>query len=178
MMLKALIKELSRDRRGATAMIVAGSLFALVGSVAVAVDLGSVYLAKRRLQGIADAAALAAAGKLSDTGRALAQALIERSGAEAITIGNYTPGRYRRDASVPLDHRFKAGFADPSAARIVLRQDVPLFFGVLLSGKRSLTISAEATATRNDMAAFSLGTKLAELSGGVPNQILSALAGT
>jgi uncharacterized membrane protein len=169
--------RLLRDRRGATAVIVAGSLFALVGAAAVAVDLGSVYLAKRRLQGIADAAALAAAGDVAG-GSAAARRIIDRSGAENVTIGSVTPGRYLRDKTVAMDARFVPSPTDATAARVVLRQRIPLFFGALLSREPNMTVGAEATASRIDMAAFSLGSRLAEVSGGVPNQILSALAGT
>lgn len=178
MKLKPIAKSLLRNRDGAAAVIVAGSLAALAGAATVAVDFGSIFLAKRQLQGIADAAAMAAAGDIGNGGQASAQAIIDQSGATGVTIDSLTPGQYVRDRSVALNARFTPEATAPTAAHIVLEQEVPLFFGVLLSGERDTTISAEATATRSDMAAFSLGTRLAAVSGGLPNQILSQLAGT
>jgi uncharacterized membrane protein len=53
-----------RDRKGAVAMVTALSLLVLVGFAAGAVDFGHAYLKARQLQGIADLAAMAAAGHL------------------------------------------------------------------------------------------------------------------
>ena len=50
-----------RNERGGVALLGAVSLSALLGFCAVAVDLGSVFLQTRRLQGTADLAALSAA---------------------------------------------------------------------------------------------------------------------
>jgi uncharacterized membrane protein len=159
-------------------MILAGSLFALLGAASIAVDLGSVFLARRQLQGIADAAALAAVANIDSDSEASARAVIDHSEAEAVTIASLTAGRYRRDGSVALSERFMADPASPNAARVVVREQVPLFFGRILTGKPAMTIEAQAIAARTDMAAFSLATRLAEVSGGLPNRILSALAGT
>jgi uncharacterized membrane protein len=159
-------------------MILAGSLFALVGAASIAVDLGSVFLARRQLQGIADAAALAAVANIDSGSEASARAVIDHSEAEAVTIASLTAGRYHRDSSVALSERFIANPASPNAARVVVREQVPLFFGRILTGKPAMTIEAQAIAARTDMAAFSLATRLAEVSGGLPNRILSALAGT
>lgn len=178
MALHTFIKSLRDDTDGAAGVIVVGSIIALVGAATVAVDFGSVFLAKRRLQGIADAAAMAAADDIQNGGHVSAQAIIDRSGAAAVNIHRLVPGRYTRDKSVPLGQRFTAASEAPTAARVVLTQDVPLFFGALFSGGKGMRVRAEATAARTDMAAFSLGTRLAELSGGLPNQILSALAGS
>lgn len=158
-------------------MILAGSLFALVGAASIAIDVGSVYLAKRRLQGIADAAALAAVANI-DSGEASARAVIDHSKAEAVTIASLTTGRYRRDGSIAPSERFTVDPVAPDAARLVLREQVPLFFGRILTSRPAMTIEAQAIAARTDMAAFSLGTRLAGVSGGLPNRILSALAGT
>ena len=49
-----------RDRRAAVTMLMATSLTGLLAATAFAVDMGSIYLARRELQGAADAAALAA----------------------------------------------------------------------------------------------------------------------
>ena len=63
---RAKTRAMIQDGRGAVTLIAAGSLIALLATTALAVDMGSVYLQTRRLQGAADAAALAAAGNPGD----------------------------------------------------------------------------------------------------------------
>ena len=61
-----LLARLARDRRAGVTMIGAGGLLMGLGCTAFAVDLGSIWLRTRALQGAADAAALAAAQNLAD----------------------------------------------------------------------------------------------------------------
>lgn len=170
----ARLRRLGRDRRGGVTIILAGSLMMLAGAASVAVDLGSVYLARRELQGIADAAALAA----SQGGRSAAEALIARTGVANVRVLTLNGGHYAADPAVPVADRFIADDPRASATRLELERRVPLFFGRLLVGRDSLTVQARATAARADAAAFSIGTGLASLNGGLPNMLLSALAGT
>ncbi|NML11699.1 hypothetical protein HHL08_16335 [Sphingobium sp. AR-3-1] len=167
-------RALERDRRGGVTVILAGSLFMLAGAATVAVDLGSVYLARRQLQGVADAAALAAA----DGGRTAAEQLVGRSGISGAALATYDSGSYIADSSMPMDQRFRAGDPNGGAMRVEVRRRAPLFFGRLLVGRDGIDLSARATAARTDAAAFSLGTGLASISGGLPNMLLSNLAGT
>ena len=88
MMHPAPLQALARDRRGGVTLILAGSLFMLAGAATVAVDLGSVYLARRELQGVADAAALAAA----DGGRSAAEQLIGQSGVGGVALAALDTG--------------------------------------------------------------------------------------
>ena len=70
-------------------------------------DIGSLFLAKRQLQGIADAAVLAAAqGDITGQGTVSAQAIINRTGVSGIQIGTLTTGSYARDKSVAMSARF------------------------------------------------------------------------
>ena len=64
--------SVSKNQRGATAIIVGASMFALVGFATLVVDLGNLYVARNELQNAADAGALAGAGALyNDTGTAI-----------------------------------------------------------------------------------------------------------
>jgi len=64
--------SVSKNQRGATAVIVGASIFALVGIAALVVDLGNLYVARNELQNAADAGALAGASVLyNDTGTAI-----------------------------------------------------------------------------------------------------------
>lgn len=177
--LPASLRKLGPDRRGAAAILFAFSLTALAGAAAAAVDIGSLFLAKRQLQGITDAAALAAAsGNISTQGTTSAQGIITRSGVSGITISQITAGTYARDKSVAISARFAGGGSAPSAAQVTLERQVPLFFAKLLLGRSATTVRAHATAARVNMAGFSIGTRLAGLSGGIANDLLSSLAGT
>ena len=173
------IRDALADSRGAATILFAASLVSLIGASAVAVDTGSIYLAKRRLQGLADGAALAsAAGNLQAGARPDAQAMLDHSNGDGVRIASIAAGTYRRDATIAPEDRFSVGPAAPNALQIKLEQDVPIFFGKIITGKSTVTIGARATAARVDMAAFSVGSRLLTLSGGLPNQILSGLAGT
>lgn len=167
-------RMLLRETRGGVSVLLAASLFMLAGAATVSVDLGSIYLAKRQLQGMADAAALAAVGG----GRPAAQALIDRSQLSGVSIGAIENGAYVADPAIPAAARFQPSGQGAQAMRVELRRRAPLFFGRLLVGRDGVDLTARATAARTDLAAFSLGTSLAGVSGGVPNQLLSALAGT
>lgn len=172
------LQGLKRDRSGAATVMLALSFTTLMGAAAVGVDVGSVFLAKRQLQGIADAAALAAAaGDIAGAGTAAAEGIIAESGQPEVTISRLTSGVYKRDASLAPAARFTATTNQPSAAQLLLERPVPIFFGRVLTGRPTMTVRAQATAARMDMAGFSIGTRLAALSGGLPNQLLSALAG-
>ncbi len=166
---------LKRNERGGIAILLAGSMFMLAGAASVGVDLGSVYLAKRELQGVADATALAAA----TGGHSAATQLIGQSGVPGVSLFNLEKGRYRADPAIAVPDRFLAdGSSDGGATRVEVRRRAPLFFGKMLVGRDGIDIAAKATAAKQDSAAFSLGTGLAALNGGVPNMLLSALAGT
>jgi uncharacterized membrane protein len=167
-------RRLSRDRRGGVTLIAAGSLIALLATTALAVDMGTVYVSSRRLQGAADAAALAAATNPQDANGAIQRTIIAntlaRASISALSKGSYTP-----DASIAPTQRYVAG-ADPAdAAQVTLTQDVPLFFARAITGRATTRIAAKATAVRIDYAAFSIGSRLASVQGGLPGKLLSAL---
>ena len=168
-----------KDKRGAASTLIALSMTALTGAAALTVDLGSVYLAKRQLQGVADSAVLAAAsGNIASGGTSSATSVIQQSGVSGVVLRELAPGKYKPDQAVVIGARFVAGPTQPSAARLTLERQVPLFFGKAILGKQTLTVRATATAARIDVAAFSIGTRLAGLSGGIVNDLLSSLAGT
>lgn len=171
------ISHILRDTRASISIASAAGLTMLIGSAALAVDVGSFYLDRRKLQGIADAAALAAAGRPGEE-RAAAERIIAANCDCGIAIASLTPGTYTPDAKVVAEQRFAAGGASPNAVRIRLTRDRPMFFGRFLTGREDTMISASATAARRGYAAFSLGSRVAAVHGGVPNALLSALTGS
>ncbi len=171
------LQRLHGAREGAVTVMLAASLLMLMGAATVSVDLGSIYLAQRQLQGIADAAAMAAAQESAVAlRRQAAQGILTQSGQDEIAVERLENGTYRQDKTIPIDARFQTG-GDESATRVELVQTVPLFFGRAL-GFNKATVRARATAARLDMAAYALGSSLASVSNGIPNAVLSALLGS
>jgi uncharacterized membrane protein len=177
--MRKFLRKLGQDTSGAAAILAAMAAPALVGVAAVSIDLASLYLAERELQGLADSAAAAAvSGDIATSGQNSAAALLARKGVGPEAIFLFEAGTYVRDPEIDIDERFVPSASDINAARVVLRREVPLFFAGLFFGRQKSPIVAEATAARSDMVAFELGTKLLSLSSSLPNKFLSALAGT
>ncbi|GAN00477.1 transmembrane protein [alpha proteobacterium U9-1i] len=166
-----------RNKNGATAVTTALTAVVLVGFAGLAVDVGNVYLNTRRLQGIADLAAISAA---SDLPRAR-----ERAG-EAVRLNNWPgnvristdTGAYRPNPDVPAARRFSADGAGRNAARVQLRADTPLYFAAMFVPEGRMSFTREAVAAQSRLAAFSVGTRLLSLDGGALNALLSGLTGS
>lgn len=171
------LSTFAHDRRASISILSAGALTVLIGMAALAVDFGSFYLDRRKLQGIADAAVLAAAAKPGQE-RAAAERIIAANCACNIVIASLTSGTYQADIGVEAERRFTVGGASPNAIRITLTRERPMFFGSFLTGRKSTTIAASATGARRGYAAFSLGSRVAAVHDGVPNALLSALTGS
>jgi uncharacterized membrane protein len=173
------IRKLVHDQGGAAAVLFAVSLPPLMGVSAMAVDLGSMFLAERRLQNLADAAAAAAVTRRADEGaQDIVSEIIDESGESGVEVATLVDGEYSRDPAIAYDARFDATSLQRNASRVVLRQEIPLFFGQLVLGRNTTQVTAQATAAKMDMAGFSLGTRIASIDPGLANSVLSALAGT
>ncbi|PKP88728.1 MAG: hypothetical protein CVT78_00710 [Alphaproteobacteria bacterium HGW-Alphaproteobacteria-17] len=169
--------ELIRDCKAGISIASAFAMTMLIGAAALAVDVGSLYLDRRKLQGIADAAALAAAGQPGEE-RAAVERIIAANCNCAIRIAELATGHYAADRTIAADRRFTPGGASPNAVRIVLHRDRPLYFGRALTGRNQSVIAASATGARRGYAAFSLGSRVAAVNGGLPNALLSGLTGS
>ncbi|MDG2532620.1 TadG family pilus assembly protein [Sphingomonas sp. HITSZ_GF] len=157
-------------------MLFAGGFVMLAGSAAFAVDTGSLYLEKRRLQGVADAAALSAASSAS--AESAARSAISANQVNDANIEQIERGSYSPDTSLTPDARFSPSGSDGNAVRLTIGRDVPLFFGKFLTGRSTARVSVRAVAARVDLASFSIGSRLASVGGGLPGQLLSSIAGT
>lgn len=167
------------DRDGGVAVMAAvgGGLACLIAGIVI--DLASVALQARRVQGAADLAALSAASKL-DRAEAEARAVIAANapGAEADRVET---GAHRADPGLAPGDRFISGAAQPNAVRVTASGRAPLVFGRWILGRDSVRVTRAATAARPaapPMAAFSIGSRLAALDGGLANQLLGELTGS
>ena len=171
------VRRFGRSQGGAIGLVFALALPAVLGFAAVSVDLGSVFLTTRRLQGVADLAAMAAARDLANAQTA-AQATVGDNGFSSPVSTEVTTGQYLADPSTPPASRFTAGGASPTAAQVTLTAQAPLYFGQLLTGKSSVAVTRKATAARAQLASFQIGSRLASLNGGIENAVLGGLTGS
>ena len=168
-----------KDERGGVAVMTAlfGGIFCILA--ALAVDVGSITLRARQIQGVADLSALAAAHDLARAdvaARATAQANL--SDVQTVAV---VKGAYVADARVKPRDRFSPSANKPNAARVEVTAPAPLFFGRWILQRDALAVRRTATAAipgAEPQAMFSIGSRLASLDGGLANALLSGLLGS
>lgn len=167
----------AQDGRGSMAIFGALVVTASIWFAALAVDLGSLYLAKRQAQAAVDLAAIAAARDIphaeQEARAALAANHIETISGLEVVAGSYVPSAGMAPAS-----RFTPNDAPANAVRIRLTTETPLYLAASMLGKDKIPIRASAIATSTQQAAFSIGSALARLDGGIANALLGRLLGT
>jgi hypothetical protein len=136
-------KKRIRDERGATLVLVAASMVALLGFAALAVDVGNLLLARTEAQAAADAGALAGAGWLAVYPEDAANAK-----AEAIKFAG--PNRVSGDSVAVLDTDVDVNLDSATVTVRVIRSaargtSIPTFFAGIL-GVNDVDIGATATA--------------------------------
>lgn len=177
----ACLKHFSGNRKASISVVAAASITALASLSALGLELGRLYLEKRKQQAANDLAAIAAAANPSDPEQAVALVL-KRNGIEPAVVSSLRIGAYRARAELPVDQRFSTVATDGvPAAELKLSRKVPLYFAGLIGrswGSEFVTISTTAVGASNVEAAFSAGSKLASLQGGIANRLLGAMLGT
>ena len=169
------LRSLLRSEDGSVAVISAFVMTAMIGFAAIAVDVGSIHYDSRRLQGAADLAAIAAASNtanatlaarstFTDNGRWTLNSLV-------VETGNYDP-----DPTKVLNQRFVVNQTPINAARVQARAPSPIYFARMFQNE-DVEIAAAAIATRPAEAAFSIGSRLLSLEGGIINAILGQMLG-
>src|SRR4051812_8588101 len=93
---------------GNVTILFGGGLLAFLGVASLAVDATNLYLAKRHAQGIADAAALAAAGNI-DNRDAAAAAARNANSKPGLSILSVEAGHYADDPTIAASARFVVG---------------------------------------------------------------------
>lgn len=171
------VAKFLRDGRGGISVLTAVSFTALLGFAGFAIDLGSVYLESRRLQGSADLAALAAMQNPAQA-EALAATTVAANRWPRDTSVRVVRGTYAPDRSVRPAERFRPDSGQTNAVRVEVTTSAPLFFGRLFIPEGRMRIRREATAAETQLASFQIGTRLLSLQGGVANQVLSGLTGS
>lgn len=171
------IENFGRDRRAAVSIITGIGLVMMVGFAGAAVDFGSVYMQTRQVQGVADLAAMSAAGDLADAEKA-AEATVQQNNLPSGTTVTAVSGVYDPDSSIPADQRFTPNATPANAVKITLNSPANIYFARMFLGSRSIPVSRSAIAATGQLASFSIGTRLAGLQGGIANALLTALTGS
>lgn len=192
------------DRKGSVAILTALAMLVVVGVAALAVDLGSFFYQKRRLQAATDLAAVAAAGNLAKAQDA-AVATLALNGFAADALQTVETGAYVADPSAPADKRFTVQpLATSNGVRLRTQITAPRIFSAIFAiippataaaivdpcanvspcgaaaggaSPQGVTISAQATAAQNALASFAIGSRLLGLNGGIENALLGTLLG-
>ena len=174
--IRALSCRFASDTRGVASIFGAMAILTGFGFGVMVLDVGHLYLAKRRLQSAVDAAALAAAGDPANASAIVARVLADRGYAQSASIAT---GAYTADSSLSPASRFDS---DPSAQQNAVKVSetvtTPSVLARIISGAAQSNIAATATAAQIPVVSFSAGTGLATLSGGTINAVLGGLLGT
>ena len=182
----------SRSGNFATMAALVAPLVIVIG--AVAVDSASLYYERRDAQGLTDLAAITAAAHISKADDAALAALTD-NGIKRITLTHGSiskevgigetaapvllsviEGRYVANAAVAVAERFKAGAAPFNAVKVTVQKPGTQFFSRSLISAPTIVTTAIANAPAE--AAFSIGSRLASLNGGLVNALLGGLTGT
>ncbi|KQV34756.1 MULTISPECIES: TadG family pilus assembly protein [unclassified Rhizobium] len=168
-------------------------------SLGLGVDYGYLTLQKREMQAAADIAAIVASSDLANmetaTRRhlkanglnmaiATSRGLIDLDGKpvkdELVAlqggIVTLTKGRYLPDPALDVGERFIPNATPADAAQVTIDREGELHLAAMFSTPPTLRASGTAASTK--LAAFSVGSRLASLDGGVLNAVLGQLLGT
>ena len=170
------LRSLLRSEDGTVAVISAVVMTAMIGFAAIAVDVGSIHYDSRRLQGAADLAAIAAVSNTAKATEAARSTFID-NGNWALNSLIVETGNYDPDSTKPLNQRFIVNRTPVNAARVQARAQSPIYFAHIFQDG-DVEIAAAAIATRPAEAAFSIGSRLLSLEGGIINAILSQMLGS
>lgn len=170
------LRAFLRDERGAIAIM--GAAFAIcgVGALAIGVDVASVFVERRKAQSAVDLAAIAAA---RDPDKALqaATATINDNGVFGVRDIRITKGSYTANPAIPAALRFVANGTPANAVMVELDSSARAYFGAGFLPAGTMDVTTRATAVSTAQAAFTVGSRLLSLDGGILNAFLSGLLG-
>jgi Flp pilus assembly protein TadG len=159
-----MLQKFFRDERGAVAAVSAVYLIVAIGALALAIDLGHMYLVKAELQRAADSAALGGALRLMTPstgvvpGVTAASPDCARAVTAAQTLGTRNPTDNQTTSSANIAIQVgnwngstftETGCANPyqvNAIQAVASRTVNVFFGAIITGSTTQNLSAQALA--------------------------------
>jgi uncharacterized membrane protein len=173
-----LLRRFRADQRGNFAITGAVLMSLVVGCAALGVDLGSIFLDRRKTQSATDLAAIVAASNLGNATNAASATVVQNnypaSALVSVELGTYTPN----PAIAPPARFVTPAVGTANAARVTLNTQTPLYFARYITGASQYTINTSATATSTALASFSIGSSLLSVNGGLVNAMLGGMLGT
>lgn len=174
--LRSAVFRFLRNERGGIAIMSSAMFMVAITASALAIDLGSLYLERRKSQGIVDLAAMAAAGDLAHA-EAAARATLEANGVDLSAAQlQIDLGHYRPDINTAVGARFQIGALPYNAARVTLTKQGNIFFAKTFMDD-CCTMELSAMAANAQIATYSMGTRLASLREGAINGLIGGLLG-
>lgn len=171
-----LLRKFLREERGTIAVMSGVVAVASLGALAVGIDGATLYFEKRKAQGAVDLAAIAAARDLPRA-QAAAMATIKDHDLPSVDQVVLITGSYAADPAIAASSRFVPNGIPANAVRVELRNRAPLYFGRAIAKDGNYEVVTRATAVSSAAAAFSVGSRLLSLNGGVLNGLLSGMLG-
>lgn len=170
----SLVSRMRSAEDGSIAVLMALFLAVSITLCAIAIDMGSLYLERRSVQGAADLAAMAAAADLDHAEQA-ARATLSANGFGDVRSLAVIKGRYEGNAALAPSARFVPGKEPYNAVRLDAQTGGRLFFAKSFMAEPEISVSALGAA--DALATFSIGSRLASLNGGLVNALLGSLVG-
>jgi uncharacterized membrane protein len=185
----AATRRLVADRSANFAVMTALCTPVALALTAFAIDEGSLYNERRAAQSIVDLAAITAASNLTNAQQAVLTTLadngitsvaVQQQGTTVAptatkAVVQIVPGRYTGVSTIAAGSRFEAGKLPYNAVQVSLKKQGTLYFaGSIMSPP---TLGTTAIASAQPQAAFSVGSRLASLNGGILNALLGGLLG-
>ncbi len=185
------------DTSGSTAIMAAICFGVVACFMALAINASSLYFLRRKQQSATDLAAMAAASLMASASQSAAGTL-SLNGIDASALQLVEPGVYVADSSVPVAQRFTPTTSGiQNAVRITVVTHPATMFDALFSTAAAIgtspppssahpaaasppagyAITTLAVAAQNARASFAIGSRLAQLNGGVLNATLGGLVG-
>ncbi|HRF07280.1 MAG TPA: pilus assembly protein TadG-related protein [Xanthobacteraceae bacterium] len=170
------LRKFLRDERGSIAVTGASFAVCAIGVLALGVDVAAVFVERRRAQSAVDLAAIAAA---RDPDKALqaATATVRDNGVFGVRNIRIVKGTYTADPAIPVNARFVPNATPVNAVMVELDSKAAAFFGRSLLPDGTMDVATRATAVSTAQAAFTIGSRLLSIDGGVLNAFLSGLLG-
>ncbi|KUM25839.1 hypothetical protein AU467_24310 [Mesorhizobium loti] len=182
-------RRLIADRRANFAVMTALCTPVALALTAFAVDEGSLYNERRAAQSIVDLAAITAAAHINNAEQAVLTTLkdngitsvaVQQEGTTVAptatkAVVQVMPGRYSGVSSIAAGSRFEAGKLPYNAVQVSLKKQGTLYFAASMMAPP--VIGTTATASAQPEAAFSVGSRLASINGGILNALLGGLLG-
>ncbi|TIT07416.1 MAG: hypothetical protein E5W74_26460 [Mesorhizobium sp.] len=185
----AATRRLVADRSANFAVMTALCTPVALALTAFAIDEGSLYNERRAAQSIVDLAAITAASNITNAQQAVLTTLadngitsvaVQQQGTNVAptatkAVVQIVPGRYTGVSTIAAGNRFEAGKLPYNAVQVSLKKQGTLYFAGSIMAPPTLGTTAIASA--QPQAAFSVGSRLASLNGGILNALIGSLLG-